>query len=314
MTSRAEGTGRLAPVFSHPACLAHDPGPGHPESAVRLRAIRAAVQAADPDAWREVGPANLDSLLRVHPREYLDRLAELAAQGGGRLDPDTAMSAESWNAVLGAVGAVLAALDSALRGEPAFAAIRPPGHHALAGRAMGFCLVANAVIAAREAQARGRERVLIIDWDVHHGNGTQALVEADPTVRYLSMHQWPHWPFTGGIDERGVGNVFNVPLRAGLAPERYVESLWDAVERACTHWIPDAILISAGFDSMLGDLLGGFTLEPEHYALWIERLGARFPETPLAAMLEGGYVPRRVAAGVVAVARALAGDGGGPAD
>jgi acetoin utilization deacetylase AcuC-like enzyme len=305
VTSRADGAGRLAPVFSHSSCFAHDPGGHHPESPARLRAIRDAVLAADPAAWQEVGAANLDSLLRVHPRGYLDGLAELAAKGGGRLDRDTAINEASWEAALGGAGAVLAALDSALKGEPAFAAVRPPGHHALADRAMGFCLVANVVVAAREAQSRGRDQVLIVDWDVHHGNGTQALIEADPSVRFVSMHQWPHWPFTGGADECGVGNVFNLPLRAGLPPDRYLEAFWDGVERATEGWTPDLILISAGFDSMRGDLLGGFTLEPEHYAEWVIRLLARFDEVPLAAVLEGGYVPRRLAAGVVAVAEAL---------
>ncbi len=305
MTSPADGGGRLAPVFSHPSCFAHDPGGHHPESPGRLRAIRDAVQAADPAGWQEVGAANLDSLLRVHPREYLDGLAELSAKGGGRLDRDTVINEASWEAALGGAGAVLAALDSALKGEPAFAAVRPPGHHALADRAMGFCLVANVVVAAREAQSRGRDRVLILDWDVHHGNGTQALIEDDSSVRFVSMHQWPHWPFSGGADERGVGNVFNLPLRAGLPPDRYLETFWAGVERATTDWTPDLILISAGFDSMRGDLLGGFTLEPEHYAEWVIRLLARFEEVPLAAVLEGGYVPRRLAAGVVAVAEAL---------
>ncbi|MEZ4587385.1 MAG: histone deacetylase [Gemmatimonadales bacterium] len=303
MTGRISGA--LAPVFSQPSCLEHDTGPRHPESAARLRAVREAVAAADPAALRDVGPANLDSIERVHPRDYLERLQAVAVEGGGRLDPDTVMSAASWEAALGAAGAALAAMDSALAGTPAFAAVRPPGHHALADRAMGFCLISNVVVAAREALARGNQRVLILDWDVHHGNGTQALVEREPAIRFLSMHQWPHWPFSGSADERGVGNVWNLPMRAGLPPERYLEAFWGGVETATRDGAPDLILVSSGFDSMQGDLLGGFTLEPEHYVEWVDRLRERFPATPLAAVLEGGYVPRRVAAGVVAVASAL---------
>ena len=298
--------GSLGPVFVAAACEGHFAGAGHPEGAGRVRAIVERVRGVDPAALREVTGASLDSLERVHPREYLERLAATAAAGGGRLDADTVMNARSWDAALGSAGAALAAVDSALRGVPAFAAGRPPGHHALAASAMGFCLVANVVVAAREAQARGAGRVLIIDWDVHHGNGTQALVEADRSIRFISMHQWPHWPFSGAAGERGVGNVFNRPMRAGLAPDRYVETLWSAVTLATTDWAPDALLVSAGFDSMFGDPLGGFTLEPDHYAEWIGRLRTRFPATPLAAVLEGGYVPSRLADGVAAVAAALA--------
>lgn len=295
----------LAPIFTHSRCLDHRAGLHHPEAPARLRAVLDRVQAVDPGALREAAPASLEAIRRVHPDAYLDRLAAVAAAGGGKLDPDTAMNAWSWEAALGATGAALAALDSALDGVPAFAAIRPPGHHALLEASMGFCLLGNAVIAAREAQARGRDRVLIVDWDVHHGNGTQALVERDPTIRFVSMHQWPHWPFSGAADERGVGNVFNVPMRAALAPEEYVEALWHAVGAATADFQPDLIVVSAGFDSMAGDLLGGFTLEPEHYVAWVDRLRTRFPAVPLVALMEGGYVPARLADGVVAVATAL---------
>jgi acetoin utilization deacetylase AcuC-like enzyme len=299
--------GVLAPVYSHTDCLAHDAGARHPESPARLRAVREAVSERDSAALVDVEPATLEPLLRVHPRAYLDGLAALAAQGGGRLDADTAMNAHSWRAAVGGAGAVLAAVDCAFSGRPAFAACRPPGHHALADRAMGFCLLGNAVIAAREAQVRGARRVLIVDWDVHHGNGTQALVEVDPSIHFVSMHQAPHWPFSGAAEERGCGNVWNVPMPAGLPAERYVEALWETVERAADGWAPHCLVVSSGFDSMLGDPLGGFTLEPEHYRVWVHRLRTRFPSVPLAVLLEGGYAPERVAAGVVEVASALAG-------
>jgi acetoin utilization deacetylase AcuC-like enzyme len=256
---------------------------------------------------REAEPAARDALLRVHPASYLDMLDAVAGRGGGVLDPDTIMSAGSWAAAVGGAGAVLAGLHHALSGAGhAFAAVRPPGHHALADRAMGFCLLANVAIAAREAQSRSCRRILIVDWDVHHGNGTQALVENDPTIRFVSLHQWPLYPGTGAAGERGVGNVWNVPRAAGLPPERYVEDLWNGIEQATAGWHPDLILVSAGYDSMKGDPLGGFTLEPGHYAEWVHRLRGRAPSAPIVAALEGGYAPERLAEGVVATLGALA--------
>jgi acetoin utilization deacetylase AcuC-like enzyme len=171
---------------------------------------------------------------------------------------------------------------------------------------MGFCLVNNVVVAARHAQARGLKRVLIIDWDVHHGNGTQALVEADETVRYVSLHQHPWYPGTGAADERGVGNVFNVPRGPGKPAALYVGDLWAAVVAATMHWVPDLVLISAGFDAMRGDPLGGFTLEPEDYAEWTTRLRSHLPSIPIVGLMEGGYVPERLAEGVTSHVHALA--------
>jgi acetoin utilization deacetylase AcuC-like enzyme len=250
--------------------------------------------------------APLEPLLRVHPPEYLELLASIAGQGGGRIDADTVLNAASWEAALGAVGGALSAVSHAHdTGGPAFAAIRPPGHHALFAQAMGFCLLANAVIAVRHAQTLGRERVLIIDWDVHHGNGTQALVEDDPTIRFVSLHEWPAYPGTGAESERGVGNVFNVPRPAGLPAARYVADLRRAIHQATDRWTPDLILISAGYDSMAGDPLGGFTLEPEDYAELVDSIQERCPGAPLALVLEGGYIPARVADGVMATLKAL---------
>jgi acetoin utilization deacetylase AcuC-like enzyme len=197
------------------------------------------------------------------------------------------------------------ATELALEGTPAVAAVRPPGHHALASRAMGFCLLNNVVIAALAAiNDRGLERVLIIDWDVHHGNGTQAMVESEPRIRYVSLHQWPLYPGTGRADERGVGNIFNVPRPPGLPRATYRHDLEQAVAAATDGWTPQLILISAGFDAMAGDPLAGFTLEPDDYAAWVTawmRLGA-----PVASVLEGGYAPPRVAQAAAAHVRALA--------
>jgi acetoin utilization deacetylase AcuC-like enzyme len=297
----------MVPLFTHPDCLRHDPGPDHPETPARLRVLLERARADRTVEVREAPPASLEPLLAVHPRSYLDGLAAMSARGGGALFLDTVVNPASFSAALGAVGALLAAVDHALGGQGhAFAAIRPPGHHALASRAMGFCLVANAVVAARHAQRAGRERVLIVDWDVHHGNGTQALVEHDETIRYVSLHQHPWYPGTGMADERGVGNVFNVPRGPGAPPARYVDDLWAAIVAATSGWRPDLVLVSAGFDAMLGDPLGRFTLEPEHYADLTGRLRERLADAPIVGLLEGGYVPARVADGVLAHVRALA--------
>jgi acetoin utilization deacetylase AcuC-like enzyme len=294
------------PVFTHLSCLKHDPGPGHPETPVRLRAVLDRLQGEASVEVREAQPASREPLLAVHPEQYLTGLESMSAQGGGALFLDTILSRDSWSAVLGGTGAVLAAVDHATGGHGhAFAAIRPPGHHALAAKGMGFCLVNNVVVAARHAQAVGRRQVLIIDWDVHHGNGTQALVETDPTVRYVSLHQYPWYPGTGAANERGVGNVFNVPRGPGERPALYVSDLWAAIVAATTEWTPDVVLLSAGFDAMAGDPLGGFTLEPEHYADLTTRLRHRLPAVPIVGMLEGGYRPDRLADGVLAHLAAL---------
>jgi acetoin utilization deacetylase AcuC-like enzyme len=284
-------------VLHHPDTLAHDNGPGHPESPERIRAILDSLRAgplADRIAFVEAPPAEREALERVHPPRYLDRIESLVRAGGGRLDPDTVAGPGSWDASLRAAGGAIAAAHSALDGATAFAAVRPPGHHALVERAMGFCLFSNVAVAAYSALDRGCERVLIVDWDVHHGNGTQAIVERDPRIRYVSLHQWPLYPGTGRADERGVGNVFNVPRPPGLPRTEYVEALHAAVVQATDGWRPDLLLISAGFDAMAGDPLAGFTLEPGDYAEWVTRW--RELDVPIASVLEGGYAPARIAA------------------
>jgi acetoin utilization deacetylase AcuC-like enzyme len=294
------------PIFTHPDCIRHDPGSDHPETPARLRTLLDRARAATGVTAVEAPAADRDPLLAVHRDAYLRSLEAMSARGGGVLFLDTILNGASWSALLGATGAVLAAVDHAHAGRGhAFAGVRPPGHHALAGKGMGFCLVNNVVVAARHAQRSGRERVLIVDWDVHHGNGTQALMESDPTLRYVSLHQHPWYPGTGMADERGVGNVFNVPRGPGLPASLYVNDLWAAIAAAGTDWDPDIVLVSAGFDAMTGDPLGGFTLEPEHYADLTRRLRERFPEVPIVGMLEGGYAPSRVASGALAHIRAL---------
>lgn len=294
------------PVFTHPDSLRHDPGADHPETPARLRVLLDRVRADSRASLLEASPGSRGALLAVHPETYLAGLEAMSARGGGALFLDTILNEASWSAVVGATGAVLAAVNHAHqdRGN-SFAAIRPPGHHALAAKGMGFCLVNNVLVAARAAQRLGREGILIVDWDVHHGNGTQALVESDPSIRYVSLHQHPWYPGTGMADKRGVGNIFNVPRGPGKPPGLYVGDLWAAIVAATADWTPTMVLVSAGFDAMAGDPLGGFTLEPEHYADLTTRLRERLPSAPIVGLLEGGYVPTRLAAGALAHIGAL---------
>jgi len=295
-------------VFWHPSSIKHSGGPDHPESPTRIEAVLAELR--DPGipfdvAWHEAEPADHDLLTAVHSASYLARLRDLTARGGGRLDEDTVTNQHSYEAAVRGAGAAVGAAGSALSGTAGFAAVRPPGHHATADTAMGFCLINNVVVAARWAlDHAGLERVLIVDWDVHHGNGTQALVEQDARVRYVSLHQWPLYPGTGREEERGVGNIFNVPRPAGLPRATYVTDLNDAVSAATAAWEPDLMLISAGFDGLAGDPLAGFTLEPEDYAQWVSAW--RGMGVPMATVLEGGYNPTRLAQAAISHLGALA--------
>jgi acetoin utilization deacetylase AcuC-like enzyme len=296
-------------VVWHPACRQHYGGAGHPERPQRIEAVLEALRSPDLAAlttWVEAVPAGRAALERVHPAAYLDRLEAMAAQGGGALDADTFLGPSSWESVLASAGVALGAVERGIAEGTAFGATRPPGHHALATQAMGFCFLNNVVLAARHAQALGCARVLIVDWDVHHGNGTQALVETDPTIRFVSMHQYPWYPGTGAADERGVGNVFNVPRSGGLPRATYVRDLLAAVDDALTGWSPDLLLVSAGFDSLAGDPLGEFTLEPEDITPWTAALRERMAGRPVVGVLEGGYRLDLLAAGVSAHVRALA--------
>jgi len=296
-------------VTYHPATRLHQAWAGHPERPERITAVLEALRApalVPLVTWVEAALAERAALERVHPAGYLDALEALAAAGGGPLDGETYLGSRSWDAVRAAAGAALRAVEEGLAGGTAFAATRPPGHHALAARAMGFCFVNNVVVAARHALALGAARVLIVDWDVHHGNGTQALVEGDPSIRYVSLHQSPWYPGTGAVSERGVGNVFNVPRPPGLPRFTYVRDLVTAVDAALAGWTPDVLLVSAGFDSLAGDPLGGFTLLPEDVATWTSELRGRMAGRPVIAVLEGGYRLDLLSAGVTALVRELA--------
>jgi acetoin utilization deacetylase AcuC-like enzyme len=300
---------------SHADVGFHDNGWNHPEHVGRIRAITRALRyhpelfmSLDHVEGRHATEAELSL---GHDPAYIARVRDLAAQGGGRLDADTVVSPGSWDAARAAAGCVLEATERALDGRNlrSFVAVRPPGHHALRGQGMGFCLFGSVAIAALHALTRGAQRVLIVDWDVHHGNGTQALVEHEPAVRFVSMHQWPWYPGSGAADDRGPhGSIWNVPMPAGLPAASYLDALFGAVDAATEGWTPDLVLVSSGFDSMARDPLGGFTLELEDVTTLTRGLverAERWCGGRLVSALEGGYDPDRVGAGVMAHMQAL---------
>lgn len=286
-------------------CGRHDTGWGHPEHVGRLRAITRALRD-EPELFANVQHvesrhATEDELALAHDRAYIESVRAMSAAGGGRPDADTVVSDGSWDAATAAAGAVFDAVDFAFGDGPrrSFCAVRPPGHHALRQSTMGFCLFGNVALGARYARERhGAERVLIVDWDVHHGNGTQALVEAERDIHFVSMHQWPWYPGTGAASDRGPhDNVWNVPMSAGLPPEAYVDALRGAIDEATAGFIPDLVLVSAGFDSMADDPLGGFTLEYEHFESLTRSLVDRAEHWcggRVVSALEGGYAAERL--------------------
>jgi acetoin utilization deacetylase AcuC-like enzyme len=302
--------------ISHYDCGRHDTGWGHPEHVGRLRAIPRALRE-DADLFHELlhlegRHATPDELALTHERAYMTRVREIATAGGGRLDTDTVISEGSWDAATAGAGCVLDAVDMAFDGRAvrSFSAVRPPGHHALSARGMGFCLFGNVALAAHYARRRhGIARVLIADWDVHHGNGTQALVDREPDIRFVSMHQWPWYPGTGAAEDRGPHRtVWNVPMPAGQPRARYVDAWTRAIDAATDGWIPEIILISAGFDSLAGDPLGGFTLQIEDFVAMTRDLVARAESWcagRVVSSLEGGYAPERMAAAAVAHMKAM---------
>jgi acetoin utilization deacetylase AcuC-like enzyme len=301
--------------ISHADCGRHDTGWRHPEHVGRLRAIPRALRE-DADLYHALeqleGRHATEAEIEIaHDRSYIDEVRYIAERGGGALDADTVISEGSWDAARAAVGCVLDAVDLAAAGRArSFCAVRPPGHHALRDCGMGFCLFGNVAIGAHYARQRhGLDRVLIVDWDVHHGNGTQALVEAESSIHFVSMHQSPWYPGTGPASDRGLhGTVWNVPMPSGLAPDVYVRALQGAVLEATAGFTPDLVMISAGFDSLAGDPLGGFTLEIEHIAqltAWLRDRAEAWCDGRILATLEGGYNPDRVGAASVALMRAL---------
>jgi len=287
-------------LITHPACLGHFMGPHHPESPDRLRAVLAALDAPEfATLIREEAPeATRDQLLLVHPADHVDEiLAIRPAQGQGvALDADTIMSAGSADAALRAAGGACAAVDAVMAGraQNAFAAIRPPGHHAEPDRAMGFCLFNNAAIAAQHARTRwGLTKIAVLDFDVHHGNGTQAMFAADKNLFYASSHQSPCYPGTGHPHETGVaGNIVNAPLPPGAGSAEFRAAWARIILPALDAFAPELVIVSAGFDAHRADPLAQLRVETSDYA-WLTRELLRIADShaggKIVSVLEGGY-------------------------
>ena len=302
-------------ILTHAACVAHDPGPHHPECPDRWRAVTRALESeAFSTLPRAVAPrATHEQILRVHPEAYLQAILESGPVEGDRvaLDADTIMSHGSIEAALRSAGAAVAAVDAVCTGpiRHAFCATRPPGHHAEPARPMGFCLFANAAIAARHAQeVHGVARVAVADFDVHHGNGTQACFEADASLMLASSHQWPLYPGTGAPQERGVGNIFNATLPPGADGVAF-RAVWEnLLLPALDAFAPELLIISAGFDAHVADPLAQLRLTEADFA-WITEelcaLAARHAEGRVVSVLEGGYDLDALGASVAAHVRAL---------
>jgi acetoin utilization deacetylase AcuC-like enzyme len=314
-------------LVTHRDCGRHDTGWGHPEHMGRLPAIVQALYRDTPALLdvvlqHEADPATDAQLLRVHTPALIETVRSAAAEAGRtgelvRIEADTIVSPASWDAAVGAVGCAVDAVSMVMAGRArtAFALCRPPGHHATRERAMGFCLFNNVAVAARAAQAEhGIERILVIDWDVHHGNGTQDIFYDDPRVHYVSFHIDGHYPGTGAATETGTGAgahcTLNVPLPPGTGPAEYHRVFEDTLDTMFAACDPQLVIVSAGYDCLAGDPLGGMLLEPaDMHTLTrsVMHRAAGGAEGRVVIALEGGYAPQRVGQGVRATVRGLAG-------
>lgn len=302
-------------LYSHTSCLQHDPGPGHPEAPERLQVVLGALRRRFPALTVRQSPAASEAQLdRVHDPRLLRGLQHITPkQGWARIDADTAVSPESLTAALHAAGAGCAAVDDVLDGRArrAFCAVRPPGHHASRGQSMGFCLFNSIAVAAAHALERGLARVAIVDFDVHHGNGTQDIFAADGRVGYFSSHQSPLYPGTGHAHEIGVGNVRNAPLSSGSGSVEFRHAWQDRLLPALREFAPELLFISAGFDAHYLDPLAGLAVTTDDYR-WLTRAlleaTAASSGGRVVSMLEGGYSPTALAEAVIAHVEVLLDD------
>ena len=302
----------------HEDYLLHDNGWGHPETPARLEAIVALLESEGlPGRLQRVAPraAAEEWLLTVHTSSYLDQLKDASRAAPVQLDPDTSLSAASLRVAHLATGGVLAAVDAVMAGQVknAFAAVRPPGHHARPAQAMGFCLFNNVAVAARYLQRHhGLERILIVDWDVHHGNGTQEIFYDDPSVLYFSTHQYPYYPGTGAASEQGVGeglgSTINVPLPAGVGDAEVIAAFKQKLLPAVADFRPQFVLVSAGFDGHRDDPLAQLRMSEDGFrelTRMVMGIADRYAHGRLVSMLEGGYDLEALARSVRAHVEAL---------
>jgi acetoin utilization deacetylase AcuC-like enzyme len=301
-------------LYTHASCLEHDPGAYHPETPARLRAVLDALAGPEFAALRrrEAPEAALDDLLRVHPRPFVERLlAAVPKEGHVGVDADTVMSPQSGTAALHAAGAVAASVDAVVAGEAdnAFCAVRPPGHHAEPNRAMGFCLFNNVAVGAlRAREVHNLARVAVIDFDVHHGNGTQARFWDDASLFYGSTHQSPLYPGTGSVGETGVGNIVNVPLPPMSGSPQFRQGMERVMLPALDAFAPELVMISAGFDAHKSDPLAQLMLDEADYTWVTERLveiARRHASGRVVSTLEGGYDLSALGASAAAHVRVL---------
>jgi acetoin utilization deacetylase AcuC-like enzyme len=322
---------RVVPVYFDPEVLRHDTGPYHPETSHRLDVV---VETLRNEGWRiekpEAPERTLEAVRRVHSPAYVERLAAVCRQAPGESggpfalfdSPDNPISAATFEASLRAVSLTLAATDAVMSGraDSVFVAARPPGHHALAERAMGFCFLNTIAIAAKDLlEHHGVARVLVADFDVHHGNGTQELFWEDGRVAYLSVHRYPFYPGTGAADEvgagRGRGTTANVPLPAASGDASYAGGFSAALESIAERFRPEVVLVSAGFDAHQEDPIGGMRVTAEGFA-WMSRaledVARTFAGGRIVSLLEGGYQPSATAQAASSHLRVLAGVDGPP--
>ncbi len=301
-------------ALSHKSGLDHDSGPGHPERAERLAAVQAGFDSSGVALVKASAPrVGLEDLLRVHHRGYIEDLKRFCAAGGGTIDADTHVGSASWEGILRSAGAGIEAVKK-MEGAGAFfafAATRPPGHHALPSKAMGFCLFNNIALTARFLADRGA-RVAIVDWDVHHGNGTQEVFYRDPAVFYVSLHESPCYPGTGEMHERGsgdgLGSTLNIPLPAGADGDVYRWAMAHLVVPVIESFKPDWLLISAGYDAHQFDPLARMSLLAEDYGAMAGALRDVVRPGRIILFLEGGYSLDALTLSVSATVRGFAGD------